>query len=76
MRNNQVLQYKPGALTATVVTTSVLGSLGSNGKGYPRQTSSRTVSPGEIDWNTLTISWCVYPSTHLSFTYTKTSPAK
>lgn len=60
--------------TAMVVTTSVFGSFGSNGSGYPRHTSNVTVSPGNIDWNTLTISWCVNPSTHVSFTYTKMSP--
>lgn len=64
----------PGAFTAIVVTTSVFGSLGSKGKGYPRQTSRITVSPVPIDLKIFTISLCVKPNTQVSLTYTKTSP--
>ena len=63
-----------GWVTATVVTISVLGSLGSNGRLYPRHTSSTIRSPMLIPWNMLTTSWCVYPRTHWSPTYTNTSP--
>ena len=63
-----------GNVTATVVTISVLGSLGSNGSEYPRHTSSDTLSPMGIPWNMLTTSWWVYPNTHVSLTKTNTSP--
>jgi len=65
-----------GAVTATVVITSLFGSSGSNGRGYPRQTSIFTVSPTGIDWNKLMTSRCEKPRTHSSSTQTSTSPTK
>lgn len=64
----QINLYLPGVLTAIVVTTSLLGSLGSKGSEYPLQTSNTTVWPVPMDLNTLTISLCVKPKTQMSLT--------